>query len=213
MTRTERLELTGMSCANCSGTIEDSVGALDGVESVNANFATDEGSVTYDPDVVSLADIVDAVHDAGYGVRTESVTVAITDMSCANCSQTVTEALHDTPGVIEADVNFATDEGRVTYNPAEASIEDLYDAVESAGYSPVREDADDTDDGENAQDAARQAEIRRQRNLTLIGAAFTAPLLLFLAEKLFAPGILPSTIPGTGVSMGWIEFALATPVQ
>ncbi|MFB6084480.1 MAG: heavy metal translocating P-type ATPase, partial [Halorientalis sp.] len=213
MTRTERLELNGMSCANCSGTIEDSVGALDGVESVNANFATDEGSVTYDPNVVSLADIVDAVHDAGYGVRTESVTVAITDMSCANCSQTVTEALHETPGVIEADVNFATDEGRVTYNPAEASLEDFYDAIESAGYSPVREDADDTDDGENAQDAAQQAEIRRQRNLTLIGAAFTAPLLLFLAEKLFAPGLLPATIPGTGLSMGWVELALATPVQ
>ncbi|MFB6175711.1 MAG: cation transporter, partial [Halobaculum sp.] len=73
----------------------------------------------YDPDAVSLADIYEAVADAGYDAATESVTVAITDMSCANCAETTREALASTPGVIEADVNFATDEAQVTYNPAD----------------------------------------------------------------------------------------------
>ncbi|MFC7077630.1 heavy metal translocating P-type ATPase [Haloarcula halophila] len=212
-TTTARLELTGMSCANCSATIEERVGELAGVSHVDANYATDEGSVEYDPDQVTLAEIFDAVEDAGYGVVTETVTVGITDMSCANCAETSAEALASTPGVVSADVNYATDEAQVTYNPADASIEDLYDAVESAGYTPVRED----DDGEGGQssserrDAARDAETRRQRRLTLFGAAFSLPLLVMMADHLLGLGLLAGTV--VGQYQGIVAFLLATPVQ
>ncbi|WP_367176139.1 heavy metal translocating P-type ATPase [Haloarcula rubripromontorii] len=218
--RTTRLELTGMSCANCAGTIEESVGELDGITSVDANYATDEGSVEYDPDVVSLADIVAAVRDAGYGVATETVTIGITDMSCANCAETNEEALEGTAGVIEASVNYATDEGQVTYNPADVSRSDLYDAIESAGYTPVREgsggaNADDSDSGEQSgadrRAAARNEETRRQLRLTLFGAVLSAPLLLFMADHLFSLGLVRETV--LGVPQGWVAFALATPVQ
>ncbi|WP_336338275.1 heavy metal translocating P-type ATPase [Haloarcula brevis] len=212
--RTTRLELTGMSCANCASTIEESVGGLDGVASVDANYATDGGSVEYDPDVVSLADIVAAVRDAGYDVATETATVGITDMSCANCADTNEEALEGTAGVIEADVNYATDEAQVTYNPADVSRSDLYDAIESAGYTPVRDDGGD-DDGEQSdadrRAAARDEETRRQLRLTLFGAVLSAPLLLFMADHLFALGLVGETI--LGVPQGWVAFALATPVQ
>ncbi|RLN01276.1 heavy metal translocating P-type ATPase [Haloarcula sp. Atlit-7R] len=218
--RTTRLELTGMSCANCAGTIEESVGELDGITSVDANHATDEGSVEYDPDVVSLADIVTAVQDAGYGVATETVTIGITDMSCANCAEANEEALEETAGVIEASVNYATDEGQVTYNPADVSRSDLYDAIESAGYTPVREssesaNADDSDGGEQSgadrRAAARNEETRRQLRLTLFGAVLSAPLLLFMADHLFSLGLFRETV--LGVPQGWVAFALATPVQ
>jgi len=219
-TRTTRLELTGMSCANCAGTIEESVGELDGVASVDANYATDEGSVEYDPDVVSLADIVAAVQEAGYGMATETVTVGITDMSCANCADTNEEALEATAGVIEADVNYATDEAQVTYNPADVSRADLYDAIESAGYTPVREDGESENGGDGSggeqsgadrRAAARNEETRRQLRLTLFGAIFSAPLLLFMADHLFSLGLVGETI--LGVPQGWVAFALATPVQ
>ncbi|MGB9932563.1 heavy metal translocating P-type ATPase [Haloarcula amylolytica] len=218
--RTTRLELTGMSCANCAGTIEESVGELDGVASVDANYATDEGSVEYDPDVVSLADIVAAVQEAGYGMATETVTVGITDMSCANCADTNEEALEATAGVIEADVNYATDEAQITYNPADVSRADLYDAIESAGYTPIREDGESENGGDGSggeqsgadrRAAARNEETRRQLRLTLFGAIFSAPLLLFMADHLFSLGLVGETI--LGVPQGWVAFALATPVQ
>jgi Cu+-exporting ATPase len=211
--RRSRIDIQGMSCANCSQSIADAVGALGGVSAVDVNFATDEGSVEYDPDEVSLGRIYEAIEDAGYAPVAESVTIAITDMSCANCSETVREALERTAGVVEADVNFATDEARVTYNPAEATMADLYDAVEAAGYTPVREDAegDDASDGD-AREAARQDEIRRQLRLTLFGAALSAPLLFFLADRFLLGGrVVPETVFGVGV--GWVEFLLATPVQ
>ncbi|WP_276250963.1 heavy metal translocating P-type ATPase [Haloarcula rara] len=212
--RTIRLELTGMSCANCSGTIEDRVGELEGVSSVDANYATDEGSVTYDPDQVSLSDIVDAVHDAGYGVDTETATIGITDMTCSNCAQTNTEALVGVAGVVSADVNYATDEAQVTYLPSVTSLSELYDAVEAAGYSPVREGGGDSDDGQSSEDrrdAARNAEVRKQRRLTLFGAALSLPLLVFMTDHLLSLGLFEATL--FGVPLGWVQFALATPVQ
>ncbi|MFC6769964.1 heavy metal translocating P-type ATPase [Halorubrum trueperi] len=210
--RTTHLDITGMSCANCSGTIQDTLESLDGVSKADANFATDEGSVTYDPDEVSLQEIYEAIDEAGYGAITETVSIAISDMTCANCAETNETALENTPGVVTAEVNYATDEAQVTYNPAEVSLNTLYDAIEDAGYSPVREDGDDDESGQDARDAARQAETQKQLRLTLFGAVLSAPLLFFLIDKFLLGGaIVPDAV--FGVEIGWLEFLLATPVQ
>ncbi|QKY18748.1 copper-translocating P-type ATPase [Halorubrum sp. CBA1229] len=207
--RTTHLDITGMTCANCSATVGDALESLDGVVEANANFATDEGSVEYDPDEVTLEEIYEAIEDAGYGAVSDTVTIGISDMTCANCVQTNETALENTPGVIAAEANFATDEAQVRYNPADTSLDALYDAIESAGYSPVREDGDS---GEDARDAARQAEIRKQLRLTLFGAVLSAPLLFFLIDSYLLGGaFVPETV--FGVELGWVEFLLATPVQ
>ncbi len=213
-TRTARLDLRGMSCANCAGTIEDSVGELSGVHAVDANYATDEGSVEYDPDAVTLGDIADAVADAGYEMATETVTIAISDMSCANCADTNEETLEATEGVLSAEVNYATDEARVEYNPRDASRSALYDAIERAGYTPVRPDdgeGESSDSDLDEQGFARSAEQRRLRKLTIFGAVLSLPLLGMMVAELLAPGTLPETV--LGVDIGWVAFLFATPVQ
>jgi Cu+-exporting ATPase len=211
-TRTLHLDVTGMTCANCSATVGDALTALDGVSEANVNYATDEASVEYDSEAVSLGQLVDAIDDAGYGVVTETVSIAITDMSCANCAETTEAALGSVPGVVTAEVNYATDEAQVTYLPAETSLDALYDAIIDAGYSPVREEGDESGSGEDARDAARQSEVRKQLRLTLFGAALSVPLLFFIAEKFLLGGsLLPDRI--LGVEFGWVEFLLATPVQ
>ena len=217
-TRTTRLDITGMSCANCSAAVEQALGALDGVDTANANYATDEATVEYAPEAVSLAAIYDAISEAGYGAVSETVSIGITDMSCANCADSNAEALETLPGVIDADVNYATDEAQVRYNPAAADIDAFYDAIENAGYAPVREqrgednDVSDGDSGSSARDAARTEEIHTQLRRTLFGAALSAPLLLFLADKFLLGGALvPESV--LGVRFGWVEFLLATPVQ
>ncbi|ADQ68916.1 copper/silver-translocating P-type ATPase [Halogeometricum borinquense DSM 11551] len=209
--RRSRIDIQGMSCANCSQTVADAVESVDGVSEANVNFATDEGTVEYDPEQVSLGAVYDAIDDAGYSPVAETTTIGITDMSCANCSETVQEALESTPGVVSADVNFATDEAQVTYNPAEASRPDFYSAIEDAGYSPVRENEGGEESAEDRRDAARKSEIRKQLRLTLFGAALSVPLLFFLVDKLILGGTLPEEV--FGVQFGWVEFALATPVQ
>jgi len=200
-----------MSCANCSATVGDALESLDGVVDANVNFATDEGSVEYDPEEVSLSEIADAIDEAGYGVVLETATIAISDMTCSNCAESNETALEAVPGVTDAEVNYATDEAQVTYNPADTSLQAMYDAVEDAGYSPVRGDAGGDDSDESASDAAREAEITKQLRLTLFGAALSVPMLFFIAEKFLLGGtVLPDTV--FGIDFGWVHFALATPV-
>ncbi|WP_226039754.1 heavy metal translocating P-type ATPase [Natrinema sp. DC36] len=210
-TRTAHLDIRGMSCANCSQTIGDALESLDGVSEANANYATDDGTVEYDPEVVSLAEIYETIEDAGYSAERASRSIGITDMSCANCAETNESALEETPGVIDADVNYATDEATVEYNPDDVSLSDLYGAIEGAGYTPVRDEGDEESAGER-RDAARQAELRKQRRLTIFGAVLSAPFLLFLTDKFLLGGALvPETV--FGIEFGWVEFLLATPVQ
>ena len=210
--RTTRLEIQGMSCANCSQTITDAVENLAGVSEANINFATDEGSVEYDPDEVSLAHIYDAIEDAGYEPQRATASISISDMTCTNCAEMNEDALEGVPGVIRAEVNYATNEAQVEYNPADISRNALYDAVEDAGYSPVREDGDSEESDQERRDAARQAEIRRQFRLTVFGTVLSVPLLFFIVENyLLGGGLIPETV--LGIEFGWVEFLIATPVQ
>jgi len=224
MTRTAGLTITGLSRANCAATIEAAVGDLEGVESVDVTAATDEGAVTYDPEAVSLSRIYQAVESAGYEAVSETVSIPIADMHCANCAETNEEAIADVPGVVSVDVSYAADEAQVTYSPGDA-IEDVYAAIEEAGYTPVgeadgegpssgddgREDGGGGSSGGDARDLARRREVRRQRNRTLFGAVLSVPLLAMLADHLLALGLFPEAV--LGIPAGWIAFALATPVQ
>jgi len=209
-----RIEIQGMSCANCSRTVTDAVEALDGVTEADVNYATDEAAVAYDPERTPLSEVYGAIEDAGYDPVAETATLGVAGMSCANCSETVGGALESTPGVLSAGANYATDEATVEYDPAAVSRSDLYAAVEGAGYEPIRAEGEEGDGESEAdrRDAAREAEIRRQRRLTLFGAALAAPFLLFLADAhLFGGALLPERV--LGVRVGWIGFLLATPVQ
>ena len=206
------IDVQGMSCANCATTIETKVGDLDGVSGVSANFATDEARVSYDGDTTALSAVVEAIRDAGYEPVTSDETVGITDMTCANCSQTVETAVSKRPGVVSVDANFAADEAHVEYLPGETTRSTVEDAIEDAGYSPVRADSDSEESEGDRREAARQAEIDRQRRLTLIGVVFSAPLVFFLIENFLLGGsVLPETV--LGVRLGWTEFLLASVVQ
>ncbi|MFC3957779.1 heavy metal translocating P-type ATPase [Halovivax cerinus] len=210
-TRTARLEIQGMSCANCSQSVTDAVEALDGVTEAAVNFATDEGTVTYDPSAVSIAEIYDAIEAAGYHARRETVSIGIADMTCANCAATNEEALELVPGVIDAEANYATDEAQVAYNPAAVSRETLYETVEEAGYTPIRGEGDDESE-QDRRDAARNEEIRKQLRLTLFGAILSVPFLFFLTDRFLLGGtVFPDEL--FGFEFEWVGFLLATPVQ
>ncbi|HSP72879.1 MAG TPA: HAD-IC family P-type ATPase, partial [Gaiellaceae bacterium] len=60
------LALEGMTCASCATRIEKKLNKLDGVEAT-VNFATEHAAVAFDPERVSVGDLIAAVEAAGYG--------------------------------------------------------------------------------------------------------------------------------------------------
>ncbi|WP_255192734.1 heavy metal translocating P-type ATPase [Natronobeatus ordinarius] len=208
-TRRAHVEITGMSCATCSGAVEDALEGLEGVESASANFATDEGTVEYDPEETSLSEIYDAIEAAGYEAASESRTITVLGMSCATCSGAVADALEDVPGVVRADVNFASDEAQVTYNPVDVSRRDLYDAIEESGYEPVREDDGNGDEG--GRERAIEGELRRHRRLVIGGGLLTLPFVPMMIDMVLEALGMASPIPmAIAHPPGWLEFVLAT---
>ncbi|NLJ34234.1 MAG: heavy metal translocating P-type ATPase [Firmicutes bacterium] len=67
MAKEEKYDVTGMTCAACSAAVERSVKKVPGVDAVNVNLLTNSMSVEYDEGLVSDAEIIKAVTEAGYG--------------------------------------------------------------------------------------------------------------------------------------------------
>jgi Cu+-exporting ATPase len=63
-----QLQITGMTCAACSGRIEKALSKLSGV-TASVNLATETAHVNYNPAVETVEDIINAVVKSGYGAR------------------------------------------------------------------------------------------------------------------------------------------------
>ncbi|ORX23219.1 copper-translocating P-type ATPase [Thermoanaerobacterium sp. PSU-2] len=61
--------LIGMSCASCATKIEKTLNKLPGVYKANVNFATEEASVEYNSDAISVEQMAKAIRDIGYDAK------------------------------------------------------------------------------------------------------------------------------------------------
>ncbi|MDF2588137.1 MAG: copper-translocating P-type ATPase [Anaerocolumna sp.] len=60
------MAIQGMTCAACARNVEKAVSKLDGVESGVVNFATEKATIKYNPQIVRLSEIKQAIDKAGY---------------------------------------------------------------------------------------------------------------------------------------------------
>ncbi len=197
------LPIQGMSCAGCAANIERQLNALPGVTQATVNFAVSRATVLFQPDVVSPAEIVQAVRRAGYDVGTVKTELVLSGLSCASCVLRVEKALLARRGVIAASVNLATSRAQVEYLPSVISIAELKEAVRQAGYKVL-----ETGEGaeEDIEQKLRQKEYRDLKRSFFIAAALAG--LVFLGSmSMFVPSA-PAFL-----SNPYLLWALATPVQ
>jgi P-type Cu+ transporter len=202
------LPISGMTCANCAANIERGVKKLPGVAEVNVNFAAESASVAFDPQLLKLQDVVEKITSSGFGVATARLEMPVTGMTCANCAANIERALNKkTAGVVKAGVNFATERVSVEYIPGVINVDDIVAAIEKAGYGAIAPE-EDLDEGD-AEQKARDAEIKDQTRKFLIGALFALPLFVFSMGRDF--GLVGQWSHAPWVN--WLFWALATPVQ
>jgi Cu+-exporting ATPase len=186
------LPVEGMSCASCVARVERSLAAVPGVREANVNLATEAATVRAAASVPFDALRV-AVEKAGYQVGEQTLRLRIEGMTCASCAGRVEKALLKVPGVLAADVNLATETASV--RAAGATVPQLLSAIENAGYAAAV-------DGAPASDA--QARRRRDGWRVVLAAVLSAPLALPMIGMLFGRHWMLD---------GWLQLALATPVQ
>jgi len=202
------LPITGMTCANCAANIERGFKRLDGIRDANVNFASEQAAVTFDSEKLKIEDIIGSIHKSGYAVATARVELPITGMTCANCAGNIERALNRrVSGVLNAAVNFASERASVEYLPTLATVDDIIGAIQKAGYGAIA--PDDLLDGEDAEQTARNAEIRDQTRKFITGAVFALPL--FTLSMLRDFGLIGHWAHAAWVN--WLFLMLATPVQ
>src|SRR3990172_6386901 len=156
-----RFPVEGMTCASCVNRIERYLRKVDGVVEANVNLATESASVRFDPARVDLDGLRSAVEAAGYEARIEraeridtsgpqrveiaftapqdglagprTLALDIEGMTCASCVNRIERYLRKVDGVVEANVNLATERASVVARP-DVRTDQLIGAVEAAGY-------------------------------------------------------------------------------
>ncbi len=200
----ERIELPveGMTCASCAVRIEKGLRKLPGVREVSVNLASERAVVEFDPEVLSTEQIVQTVADLGYGVRTERRTYGVRGMTCAACAVRVERALRKVPGVVQANVNLASERASVEFNPLQVTFQDLQKAVADAGYELFV--AEET--------KGRDIEADRRKELAKLRLKFIVASLL---GAIIFLGSFPEWFPWVPpvLQNRWVLWALATPVQ
>jgi len=201
----------GMTCANCVKAVERNAKKVENVNDALVNFASEKLTVDYDPAVIKpqavLTDVITRVEKAGYHVPTEQTELALLGMTCANCANTIQRRLNKVEGVIAAEVNYANEKAAVSYVPGLTDYSELVAAVRKAGYDVVEAKAGA--EPEDAEAAAREAEVRHQWHRLIVGVVFSLPLFLLSMSRDF--GLVGEWAQAPWVN--WLFLALATPVQ
>ncbi len=65
--KTEKFDVTGMTCSACSARIEKNINKTEGVIEANVNLLTNSMTVKYDGALLSTEDIIRVVENTGYG--------------------------------------------------------------------------------------------------------------------------------------------------
>ena len=125
----------------------------------------------------------------------KNISLDIKGMSCASCVNRVERGLKKGDGVVNASVNLATEKAQVTFDDKKIKPEALIQLVEKVGYEASVS---------TGQLVSKEEELKKEKNLVLLSALLTLPLVLPMLFELAGVHLMPSPP---------IQLILATPIQ
>ncbi|MCX7569109.1 heavy metal translocating P-type ATPase [Tumebacillus sp. DT12] len=131
----------------------------------------------------------------------EKVTLQVTGMTCAACSNRIEKVLNKMDGVVEANVNLTMERATVNFEADKVGMDDLIERVHKLGYGATEyvEEAPANEAGEKKWD--------RQQAMLVFSAVLTVPFVLAMLKMVgltFLPDVLMNP---------WVQLALVTPIQ
>src|SRR3989344_1945398 len=130
-------------------------------------------------------------------------TYPIKGMHCASCVRVIERAVKRVDGVEDCNVNIATEQATVTYDPKKVTKDHIASAVANVGYRVL---VDEEIKSEAEQKKEKQKELKALRNKVVVS--------LLLGGVIFwgsFPGLM-DTAPEL-LRNFWVQLLLATPVQ
>jgi len=200
------LPVTGMTCANCVATIERSLKKVNGVTAANVNLSSERAVVEFNPRFTDLDRIISRVEKAGYGIATGMAEIFLRDIGDQTDLNRLATKLKEIDGILNVQSNLVTHRVDIEYIPTLINQSDIRTKIHNLGFALLEAKGED----EDAEQRARNLEIKQQLHYLLIGLMFTVPLFLFSMARDF--NLLPHQIGHSGWA-SILMWLLATPVQ
>lgn len=209
-TNRQTIRISGMHCASCAVTIEESLKKVEGVSKAAVNFATEKAYIEYDATRTSTDDLEKAIKQVGYDVlkkedkeQPQTLRLKVIGMDNPHCLGTVDAALRSVKGIISKEL-FLNERAKIVYDPMVTSTEVIQKTILDAGYTPIEEGVP----------ADREAEVREKEIKTLrvkffLSLTFAVPLAYFaMGHHIGLP--IPELVEQ---NMALVQFLLTTPIM
>lgn len=138
------IQVLGMQCAACAGSIEKAVKRLPGIEDATVAVLQNRAQVIYHPAFIDEAKICEAIEDAGFeaqviqgyhGLETKTICrLRVKGMTCSSGSHSIEANLIKVFGVKKAEVSLATEEAVIHYDPKSINYKEVMEVIDNMGY-------------------------------------------------------------------------------
>jgi len=186
------LPVTGMTCAACAANIERALKKLPGIGEAGVNYATNRATVTFDPSVLSVPAIVEAIRDVGYDVIVRPGDHTTAGVWPAATQHAGSDRLHQGYGGPPELRAEAEDPASIRKRPKTPGYE-----RNSPSPAYYRADGDELEDLEQL---AREEEYRALRFRFVLGVVLAIPVVVLGMAHVHFQGV------------NWVQLALATPI-
>ena len=215
------IDISGMTCASCSGTIENLLKNTDGVQDASVNLMMERATIHVTDPTLTPERIIEEIEDIGFGAEIYAIkedngpqtmeTVESTGTLFVRMLSNGIDALRAVEGV--KSVNRTRDASilKVLYDPFEVGARQLLESLSE--YDAIRVEPEESDSA--VKSAQHSEKLRTNFYLALL------PTSIVFAMSMVLPFLLPSfdhwlmdTTLFWGVSLQFlITFVLSLPVQ
>ncbi|SUJ01114.1 Cation-transporting ATPase PacS [Sphingobacterium spiritivorum] len=168
------IPLADVESDHCVLIIDKELDKISGIQTHKVELNNQRAVITAkDPEIINKS--VSAIRNLGYEVITTRKTYPVLEMSCASCASSVESLLKYLPGIVSADVNFATASVAVEYFPNMTNPGQIQKTVQAGGYDLLIEDEDNQT---TTLEEIHQDKFNKLKRKTIGAAIITLPVVI-----------------------------------
>lgn len=170
------LPIEGMHCASCVLSLDKTFEREEGVESVEADLATNKLKLLVNPKKISFEKIQTLVKNLGFEIHTDEVKLKIHGMHCASCVMNVENFLMRLDGIYDVKADLASNSAKVYYDKNKVNLDDMKVVIESLGFEVMGIDGQLEID----EDEIYQKDLRNKLYRIIVGFFFSTVLMILM---------------------------------
>ena len=170
------LPIEGMHCASCVLSLNKTFEKVEGVESVDADLASNKLHLTVNPKKLPFDEIETLVKNLGFELYTDEVTLKLNGMHCASCVMNVENFLIRLDGIFDVKADLTSQTARINYDKTKVTVKDMEEVINSLGFEVLGIDGQ----LEINEDEIYKNDLKDKRNRIIVGFAASAVLMALM---------------------------------